>query len=301
MYITEFPAVYKYFKEYIEASGGFFELKKALDWSIWYAAKWWREVWEAGLGSSKNVFVKALYESLLLRGLIREDGSPKGDVKKPELPKGVYAREWVEMHQKLDEIGAVKIAGDEADRNALDLLYSDIQLQGWHRIMVKTFLKAVGAQSQVAVVEPYSREGHLAALYYEDYSPGIYVGYDPNPSYAELARAVAPQAKFVTTSTACELAEKFDVALLIEKMQWMPDPAKELECIGRALKQGGALYVAQPVVESMPGYLAITAALGAVHVYTWKQVEGLLGMYFKLEKRLIKTMPFYGAVWRKSG
>jgi hypothetical protein len=49
----------------------------------------------------------------------------------------------------------------------------------------------------------------------------------------------------------------------------------------------------------MPGYLAILAAMGAQHVCTWKEVEQLVGMRFALEKRLVKTMPFYGAIFAK--
>jgi hypothetical protein len=43
----------------------------------------------------------------------------------------------------------------------------------------------------------------------------------------------------------------------------------------------------------------ILAAIGAKHVYTWKEVEQLVGMRFALEKRLVKTMPFYGAIFAK--
>jgi len=57
--------------------------------------------------------------------------------------------------------------------------------------------------------------------------------------------------------------------------------------------------VAQPTAESVPGYLAILTATGAQHVYTWKEVEQLVGMRFALEKRLVKTMPFYGAIFAK--
>ena len=295
MYL-EFLSVYRYFKEYIEASGGLLELKKALDWSVWYAVKWWREIRETG-AAGDNVFAKSLYTSLLLQGFIDEDGNIKKEVEKPELPKGLYAREWVEMHERFDQLGAAKIARDEVDRNALEILYSDIQIQGWHRIMIKTFLKAARMVSGLAILEPYSKEGHLAVLVYEDYAPSLYVGYEPNAALVDIAKSVAPQARFIAAPSACDIREKFDAVLLIEKMQWMPDPAKELECIKKALKGGGLLYIAQPVVESMPGYLAITSALGAVHVFTWKQVENLLKMHFTLEKRLIKTMPFYGAVW----
>jgi len=47
------------------------------------------------------------------------------------------------------------------------------------------------------------------------------------------------------------------------------------------------------------GCLAILAATGAQHVYTWTEVEQLVGMRFALEKRLVKTMPFYGAIFAK--
>jgi hypothetical protein len=57
--------------------------------------------------------------------------------------------------------------------------------------------------------------------------------------------------------------------------------------------------VAQPTADSMPGYLAILTAMGAQHVYTWKEVEQLVGMRFALEKRLVKTMSFYGAIFTK--
>lgn len=296
MYL-ELLSVFRYFREYIEAADGALELKKALDWSVWYAAKWWKEIKEAGVARS-NAFVKALRESLYFHGVLDERGDIKREVKKPELPKGLYAREWVEMHERLDQIGAVKIANDEADRNALELLYSDIQVQGWHRIMVKAFLKAVKMPRGLALLEPYSKEGHLAALVYEDHTPSLYLGYEPNQSLVEIARYVAPHAKFVAATSACDIGGDFDAALMVEKMQWMPDPAKELECIKKRLREGGVVYVAQPVAESMPGYLAIMAALGAVHVFTWRQVESLLKMHFTPERRLIKTMPFYGAVWK---
>ena len=298
MYL-EFPAVWRYFRDYIEASGGILELKKALDWSVWYAAKWWREIYDTGAVNLKRPFVKALYLSLRAKNIIEEDGKPVKDLKKPELPKGLYAREWVEMHQQFDEIGAVKVARDEADRNALDLLFGDIQTMGWHRIMVKTFLRACEETDGNAVLEPYSREGHLALFYLEDYKPASYLGYDPNPSLVEVARQVAPSAVFTPVSSACQLSGQFDVVLLVEKLQWVADPLRELDCIGRLLKPGGRLYVAQPNVDSMPGYLAILSAIGAQQVYTWKEVENLLTLRFRLEKRLIKTMPFYGAVYAK--
>ncbi|WP_258870460.1 class I SAM-dependent methyltransferase [Pyrobaculum aerophilum] len=268
MYV-DFPSVWRYFKDYISASGGIFELKKALDWSVWYAAKWWREVREAGAANLKNPFVKALYTALRTRGIIDDEGRVKKEVSRPEMPKGLYAREWVEMHKNFDEIGAVKVAKDEADRNALDLFYSDIQIQGWHRIMVKAFLKAAGFTDGLRVLEPYSREGQVAVLIHDEYKPAAYLGYDPNPDYVQVAKSMAPTAQFTAAPTACHLTGTYDVAILVEKMQWMADPLNELECIKKLLKRpGGLLLVAQPVAESMPGYLAILSAIGARQVYT---------------------------------
>jgi SAM-dependent methyltransferase len=298
MYL-EFPSVLKYFRDYVEASGGILELKKALDWSVWYAAKWWREIHSAGAVNMKKPFVKALYLSLRAMRVIDEGGKVVKEVKKPELPKGLYAREWVEMHQQFDELGAVKVARDEVDRNSLDLLFSDIQAMGWHRVMVNSFLKACGESEGHAVLEPFSREGHLAQLYLEGYKPAAYLGYDPNPSLVEVAKQVVPNATFTAAPSACQLSGQFDVVLLVEKLQWMADPLRELECISKLLKPGGKLYVAQPTADSMPGYLAILTATGAQHVYTWTEVEQLIGIRFALEKRLVKTMPFYGAIFAK--
>jgi len=298
MYL-EFPTVWKHFRDYIGASCGIFEMKKTLDWSVWYAAKWWREIHSAGAVNLKKPFVKALYLSLLAKRIIDEDGKVVKEVKKPELPKGLYPREWVEMHQLFDELGAVKVARDVVDRNSLDLLFSDIQAMGWRRVMVNCFLKACGGSGGHAVLEPFSREGHLALLYLENYKPAAYLGYDPNPSLVEVARQVAPNATFTVASSACQLSGQFDVVLLVEKLQWMADPLRELECIVNLLKPGGMLYVAQPTVESSPGYLAILTAMGAQHVYTWKEVEQLIGIRFALKKRLVKTIPIYGAVFAK--
>jgi SAM-dependent methyltransferase len=231
--------------------------------------------------------------------VIDEDGKVVKEVKKPELPKGLYAREWVEMHQQFDELGAVRVARDEVDRNSLDLLISDIQTMGWHRVLVNSFLKACGESDGHAVLEPFSREGHLAQLYLEGYKPAAYLGYDPNSSLVEVAKQVVPNATFTAVSSACQLSGQFDVVLLVEKLQWMADPLRELECISKLLKPGGKLYVAQPTADSMPGYLAILTATGAQHVYTWTEVEQLVGIRFVLEKRLVKTMTFYGAIFAK--
>jgi hypothetical protein len=70
-----------------------------------------------------------------------------------------------------------------------------------------------------------------------------------------------------------------------------------LEELDRVAEARG--YVAQPTADSMPGCLAILTATGAQHVYTWTEVEQLVGMRFALEKRLVKTMPFYGAIFAK--
>jgi SAM-dependent methyltransferase len=73
------------------------------------------------------------------------------------------------------------------------------------------------------------------------------LGYDPNPSLVEIAKQVVPNATFTAT--------QFDVVLLVEKLQWMADPLRELECISKLLKPGGRLYVAQPTADFMPGSL----------------------------------------------
>ncbi len=301
MPLTDYSSVYRYFKDYIRASGGLFELKKALDWSVWYAYKWWREVKEAGAADLRNPFVKALYTSLLARGVIHEDGRLGKELEKPEMPKGLYAREWIEMHQRFDELGAVKIATNQVDRNALELFHSDIHLQGWHKIMVGAFLKATGFSGGLSVLEPLSGEGYLAALVYSEYTPSLYLGFHPNPSLVELSRKMVKNAQFVVANSSCEVKGSYDVVLLLEKLHLFTDPATELKCIREILKPGGKLYVAQPVVESMPGYLAIHAAAAVSHinVFTWKEVEQLLEMAFVLHRRLIKAMPFYGAVWRR--
>jgi SAM-dependent methyltransferase len=306
MYL-ELLSIRKHFRDYIGASCGIFEMKKALDWSVWYAVKWWQEIHSARAVNLKKPFVRALYLSLKAKGIIDEDGKVVKEVKKPELPKGLYPREWVEMHQLFDELGAVKVARDEVDRNSLDLLFSDIQAMGWHRVMINCYLKACGdavlepfsRSGGHAVLEPFSREGHLALLYLEGYKPAAYLGYDPNPSLVEVARQVAPNATFTVASSACQLSGRFDVVFLVEKLQWMADPLRELECIVKLLKPGGKLYVAQPTVESSPGYLAILTAMGAQHVYTWKEIEQLIGMRFALKKRLVKTIPIYGAIFAK--
>jgi SAM-dependent methyltransferase len=110
---------------------------------------------------------------------------------------------------------------------------------GWHRVMVNGFLKACGKSDGHAVLEPFSREGHLAQLYLEGYKPAAYLGYDPNPSLVEVAKQIAPNATFTATPSACQLSGQYDVVLLVEKLQWMADPLRELECIGKLLKPGG--------------------------------------------------------------
>ena len=51
-----------------------FELKKALEWNVWYAAKWWQEIYAAGVANLKKPFVKALYLSLRAKRLVDEGG-----------------------------------------------------------------------------------------------------------------------------------------------------------------------------------------------------------------------------------
>jgi hypothetical protein len=61
------------------------------------------------------------------------------------------------------------------------------------------------------------------------------------------------------------------------------------------LKPGGT-WRSQPPTQCRG--VAILTATGAQHVYTWTEVEQLVGR-FALEKRLVKPMPFYGAIFAK--
>jgi hypothetical protein len=45
-----------------------------------------------------------------------------------------------------------------------------------------------------------------------------------------------PSATFTAVSSACQLSGQFDVVLLVEKLQWMADHLRELECVGKLLK-----------------------------------------------------------------
>jgi hypothetical protein len=77
----------------------------------------------------------------------------------------------------------------------------------------------------------------------------------------------------------------------------MPDPAKEVVCLKRAAP-GALFYVGQAVVETMPGFLAITAAAGAIHTFSRNEVEAALeAAGLRRRKLLLREMPFYAAVW----
>lgn len=85
--------------------------------------------------------------------------------------------------------------------------------------------------------------------------------------------------------------------LLFNVLHWMEDPVKELLCIKRAAP-GALFYVGQPVVETMPGFLAINTASGAYHVFSREDVEGTLqAAGLKRRRLLLREVPFYASVW----
>jgi SAM-dependent methyltransferase len=109
-----------------------------------------------------------------------------------------------------------------------------------------------------------------------------------------------------TAADACGAAEILrqvsqdgvEAAALYDSLHWLHNPVRELRCIKAILKPGGRLLVGQQVADSMPGLAAINVALGAKHVFHWREVElALSSAGFRLERRLLRYMPCYMAVW----
>ena len=66
------------------------------------------------------------------------------------------------------------------------------------------------------------------------------------------------------------------------------------------LSPSGKLIVGQQVVESTPGLVAMVAAMGAKHVFSWKGVEKMLiASGYELERRYLLYLPYYIAIWNK--
>lgn len=310
----------RYYGDFIKAAGGLDEVRNALRWSVWYALKWWYELYREGLHKSNNTFVRALYLSLLENGYIDREGSIIKRVKEPRPPVNSYAAEFVELHQSFDRLGAVRIASNQVDENTIGILYSTMLSQGWYDIMRLTFYKLVGATGFKRLYVPVIKEGHDIAslLTASAAAPELIVGYDYRPDSVELSREVLGKGVnidscpgrgiciFQATST-CEVADllgpelsrSLDAALILHSLYWMLDPMRDLQCMRRLLKPEGKLLVGQQVIESTPGLVAIVTAMGAKHVFRSSDVDNLLeAAGYRREKVYLRTMPFYIAVWR---
>ncbi|MFP3349000.1 MAG: methyltransferase domain-containing protein [Thermoproteus sp.] len=313
--------VTRYYGDFIKAGGGLDEVRNALRWSVWYALKWWYEIYREGLHKSGNIFVRALYLSLLENGYIDREGRIVKRVKEPRPPVNSYAAEFVGLHESFDKIGAVKIATDQVDENTVGVLLTAMLSQGWYDIMRITFYRLVGVTGARRLFVPILKEGHdVAALLATSQSPPeLIVGYDYRPDFVELAREVLGRnvavgscpgqsgiCVFQATSS-CEVADalgpqfarSFDSALLFHSLYWMLDPVKDLQCMRRLMKPDGRLLVGQQVIESTPGLVAMVASMGAKHVFRSSDVDNMLAAAgFKRERLYLRTMPFYIAVWR---
>lgn len=306
--------VLRYYKPFVEAAGGVGQLKKALAWSEWYAVKWWDEVFsELGLQAIRqSVFARALFISLRIRGFLREDGYVKKRPEKPEYPTNSYAMEFVELHESFDKIGAVNVATNRADENALAVLYSTMLSQGWYKILRYTFLQLVDVSRYQTIFEPIVKEGQNALAVLEMHTPKLYVGFDYRLDNIELAAATlrirpgdcAGNVCLFHAVTACDAAKiarrhaPFDAVLMLHTLYWLIDPVKELRCIASLLSKDGVLLVGQQVVESTPGMVALVSAMGAKHVFSWKGVEQILkAAGYELERRYMRYMPYYIAIW----
>ncbi len=310
----------RYYGDFIKAAGGLEEVRNALRWSVWYALKWWYELYREGLHKSSNIFVRALYLSLLENGYIDKDGRIIKKIKEPRPPVNSYAAEFVELHGSFDRLGAVKVASNQVDENTIGILYSTMLSQGWYDVMRLTFYRLVGATAYKRLYAPVIKEGHdIASLLAVSMTPPeLIVGYDYRPDSVELAKEVLGKGVSVgacpgkgicifQTASTCEaadllgpqLARSFDAALVFHSLYWMLDPMRDLQCMRRLLKPEGKLLVGQQVIESTPGLVAIVAAMGAKHIFRSSDVENLLeAAGYKREKVYLRTMPFYIAVWR---
>ena len=317
MKVLEEINVLRYYKPFIDAAGGVGELKKALKWSEWYAVKWWEEIFnDLGLSSVRgNIFSRTLFISLRLRGYIGENGYVKKRPEKPELPTNSYAMEFVELHESFDQLGAVNVASNKVDENMISVLYSTMLSQGWYKILRRTFLELVGIKNYGVILEPVIKEGNVALAVMELHTPKLYVGFDYRRDNVELAASVlkakpggcAGNICIYHATTACDVTNivkrlvpnGVDAALLLHTLYWLLDPVKELSCIASALSPSGKLIVGQQVVESTPGLVAMVAAMGAKHVFSWKGVEKMLiASGHELEKRYLRYMPYYIAIWK---
>ncbi|MEL9990371.1 MAG: hypothetical protein QXP98_01535 [Thermoproteus sp.] len=295
------------FRGYLAGAGGVGDMMNALKWSVWYALKWWADVKSSG--RTDTPLARALYRSLLHHGYIDEKGEVVKKIERPERPKGAYAQEWLNLHESFDELLPKLLSGAGGDLAKM-LLYA-MQAQGWYKLWRDDFLKAAGFRGK-RVFEPRMRGGHNAADIYAEYTPELYAGYEESDEAVELLLQVVPNVNVGScpgsgvcvfpAASACGLEEvleglKIEEVLLFNVLHWMEDPLKELLCIKRAAP-GALFYVGQPVVETMPGFLAINTASGAYHVFSREDVEGLLqAAGLKRRRLLLREIPFYASVW----
>lgn len=320
-FITRFVEdvnVVRYYSDFIKAGGGLDEVKNALRWSVWYALKWWHEIYREGLYKNNNVFVRALYLSLLENGYIDREGRIIRRIKEPKPPVNTYTAEFVSLHESFDRIGAVKIAANQVDENTIAILYSTMLTQGWYEMMRSTFFKLVGAANFKRLYFPVIKEGHdIASLIgVLQAQPEVVIGYDYRGDSVELSKEVLGNGVSVGTcpgrgicifqaTSTCEVADLLggiqpvEAAVLFHSLYWMLDPMRDLLCLKRILKPNGYLLVGQQVVESTPGLVAIVSAMGAKHVFRSSDVENIISAAgYKKEKVYLRTTPFYIAVWR---
>ncbi len=294
------------FRGYLAGAGGISDMINALRWSVWYAVKWWEEAKAAGKVDAP--VARALYRSLLHHGYVDEEGDVVKRPRTPGTPRGPYAQEWLALHRSFDAIFRKVLEGDS---EAARILFEAMQAQGWYKLWRDDFLKAAGFRGR-RIFEPRMRGGHNAVDIYAEYAPELYAGYEADEASVEALLEAAPNVVVgdcpgsgicvFKAATACELADSLaklavEEVLLFNALQWMEDPVGELACIKRAAPKA-VFYVGQPVVETMPGFLAINAAAGALRVFSRDEVEGLLeAVGLKRRRLLLREIPFYASVW----
>lgn len=294
------------FRGYLAGAGGVADMMNALRWSVWYAVKWWNEAKAAG--RTEAPVAKALYRSLLYHGYIDEEGRVVRRLEEPGRPKGPYAQEWLALHESFDRAFPKVLDGDV---DTARMLFQAMQAQGWYKLWRDDFLKAAGFKGR-RVFEPKMRGGHNAVDIYAEYAPELYAGYEEGEESVEILLEAAPNVAVgecpgsgvcvLKAASACELVDVLaglavEEVLLFNVLNWMDDPAREVACIKRAAPKA-TFYVGQPVVETMPGFLAINTAAGALYVFSRDEVEGLLeAAGLRRRRLLLREVPFYASVW----